>query len=180
MKLLFEIIKARKKSFILILVLLTGNALIYFYTSSFQQARIETMQNNLLEIRRQNTGGGASMTSVYSQGIKDLAVFGSMIPPKKDFIRVVGELYDTAANNNLRIETIGYKPELLKEGGLLVYTLNFNVSGSYAAIKSFISDIGRYRELLFIDHLGLNSTGATQESVNLKIQLSAYFKTEGQ
>ena len=180
MKQFFEIIKARKKTFILILVLLLGNALLYFYISSIQQARIETMQNNLLDLRRQNTGGGASMVSVYNQGIKDLAVFNSMIAPKKEFIRVVGELYDTAANNNLQIENIGYKPELLKEGGFLVYTFSFNVSGSYAAIKSFISDIGRFRELLFIDHLGLSSSSATQESVNLKIQLSAYFKPEAQ
>jgi type IV pilus assembly protein PilO len=180
MKLLFEIIRARKKSFILILVLLTGNALIYFYASSFQQNKIETLQNSLLETKRQNTGSKTSMAFAFSQGMKDLAVFRSLIPPKKEFIRVVGELNETATNNNLRIENIGYKPEMLKEGGLLIYTLSFNVSGSYAAIKSFISDIGKFRELLFIDQLGLNSTGVNQESVNLKIQLSAYFKTEGQ
>jgi type IV pilus assembly protein PilO len=180
MKLFFEILRARKKAFILILVLLTGNVLLYFYITSVQQAKIATIQDSLLETRRQHAGGGSSVVSVYDQGTKDLAVFSSLITPKKDFIGVVGELYETAANNNLQIENIGYKPEILKETGMLVYTFNFGVKGRYAAIKSFIADIGRFRELLFINHLSLNSTDTTQESVNLKIQLAAYFKTEGQ
>jgi type IV pilus assembly protein PilO len=180
MKLLFEIINSRKKSVISIFILLLGNALLFYYTSSIQQAKVETLQNDMLEKRRQGPLGRESKISIYSQGMRDMAVFRSGIAPKKDFTRVVGALYDDAANNNLHIVSVGYKPELIKEERLLVYNLNFSINGSYAAIKSFISDIERTRELLFIDHLVLNSANTTQEAVSLKIQLSAYFSTEGQ
>jgi type IV pilus assembly protein PilO len=179
MKLLFEIVKLRKKSFALAFVLLMANALLYSYVSTVQQTKIETLQNNLLEKRRQNAFGTENKTVVYSQGLRDLTIFRSKIPPKKEFTRVVGELFETAANNSLSVGNVGYKPELTKEGGFLVYTLTFGVTGSYAAIKSFVSDIERTQEILFIDHLSLNNTNATQESVSLKIQISAYFGTEG-
>jgi type IV pilus assembly protein PilO len=180
MKLLFEIVKLKKKSFAFVLALLMINVFLYSYISTVQQARIETLQNNLLEKRRQRAFGPENKAFVYSQGLRDLTVFRSNIPPKKEFGRVVGELFETAANNGLSVGNVGYKPELTKKGGLLVYSLAFGVTGSYAAIKSFVSDIERTKEILFIDHLILNRTNATQEAVSLKIQISAYFRTEGQ
>ena len=179
MKLLFETVKSRKKTFCLILFLLMSNLLLYVYTAFFQQAKVETLQNDWLKKRSQYPMGAENKTYIYAQGVKDLALFRSLIPPKKDFTRVVGELFETAANNSIKVGKVGYKPELAIEGGLLVYTLDFTISGNYSAIKSFIADIEQTREMLFINHLALNSPDTGKESVNLKLQLSAYFVTEG-
>ena len=98
--------------------------------------------------------------------------------PKKDFTRFLGELFETAANNNLAVKNVTYKPDLIKEEGLIAYSIGFNVSGNYAAIKSFISDIARSRQIITIDTISLSNGNPTQESLDLKLQITTYLRIE--
>ncbi|MGA2151044.1 MAG: type 4a pilus biogenesis protein PilO [Geobacteraceae bacterium] len=61
---------------------------------------------------------------------------------------------------------------------MLAYSIGFNVSGKYAAIKSFIADIERLRAIAVINNISLNGKAA-EESVDMKLQLTAYFRVEG-
>ncbi len=116
---------------------------------------------------------------VYRQGTADLATWRARIYPKKEFARFIGEIFETATNNSLKVGAITYKPQQVKGEDLLAYSFGFNVSGKYAAIKSFIADIQRLREIAVIDNISLSGK-ATEESIEMRLQLTAYFRVEGQ
>lgn len=178
MNIFIEIIKIRKKSFLAILALVLTTVMMHFFIARFQEPKLESLQKEWLEKRQIPSSGTGDKAFSYYQGKKDLEVFNSKIPPKKDFARVVGGIMEIASNNGLSISSIGYKPTLIKERNLLVYTLSFGVSGSYAAIKSFTSDIEQSPYILSIDSVSLAREDLLQDSVKYSIQVSAFFKAE--
>ena len=174
------ILKTRPGSFICILVLLLINAGLYVYIYAYQSPHIAGLQSSWFEKRRLAGGGvAADAATVYRQGTSDLAAWRARISPKKEFAKFIGELFATAANNTLKVGSITYKPTSVKEESLLAYTIDINVSGKYAAIKSFISDIGRLKDIAVINNISLSSAKAAEESVDLRLQLTAYFRVEG-
>jgi type IV pilus assembly protein PilO len=177
MKIFLEIIKMRKKSCLAIIALGLVNILLYIFIMSFQVSKLDALRNQWLDKRQRPSFGALDKTLIYSQGKKDLAVFNSRIPPKKDFMRVVGELFDIASNNGLSVGSVGYKPELIKDRNLLVYGLTFSVSGSYAAVKNFIADIEQSPEMVSLDQITLTGGEASQDSVKVSVQISAFFRT---
>ncbi len=178
MNIFIEIIKIRKKSFLAVLVLVLINIMLHFFIARFQEPKLESLQKEWLEKRQLPSSGTADKAYIYYQGKKDLEVFNSKLPPKKDFAQVIGGIMEIASNSGLSISNIAYKPVLIKERNLLVYTLGFGVSGSYAAIKSFITDIERSPYILSIDSVSLARENLLQDSVKFSIQVSAFFRTE--
>ncbi len=181
MKLFLEMFRLRKKTFLAILALAVANLALFCFIVNSQQPELETFQNNLLEARNRTPRTAVNEATTYAQGKRDLATFRAMIAPKRDFTRVIGELFETAANNSLGIGGISYKPETAKGAkGMLLYSLTLDVTGKYAAVKSFLMDLERIKEILVIDRISLNSSTDKRVSVNMKLNLSAYFATEGQ
>lgn len=177
MNFFLQIVRLRKKSFVAIAALTVANILLYSYVFHFQQPKLETLHTLWLE-KRQRPASTTDKSTIFFQGKKDVAVFQSMIPPKREFIRVVGEIFDIASNNGLSIGNMDYKPEVIKDRPLLVYNMKFAVTGSYGAIKSFISDIERSREILAIDNMSLASSDPSQDSVKISMEISAFFRTD--
>jgi type IV pilus assembly protein PilO len=176
-KIIIELIKTKKKSIIAILALAVINLSIYGFTNYFQEPQLEKLQKEWFDKRRIG-GGFLDKEIVYAQGKKDLETFLAKIPPKKDFIRETGELFEIASNNGLKISSVGYKPEMLKGRDILNYTLTFSVKGGYAAIKSFISDIERSPEILSIDSLSLTNPDISGDAVNFSVKISTFFRVE--
>ena len=178
-RLLRQIFQERQKSFICILLLIIINAGLYAYSAAYQEPLLADLQIRWAEKRRLAAGEAAmDRGAIYRQGTSDLAVWRKRIAPKKEFARFIGGLFETAGNNSLKVGPISYKPERVKGEDLLAYSVGFNVSGKYAAIKSFVADIERLRDIAVIDNISLNGT-ATVESVTLRLQLTAYFRVEG-
>jgi type IV pilus assembly protein PilO len=174
-----QIINARRNSFIAISVLILINIGLYIYFSAYLEQRVAFLQNKWSEKRLLAAEGAVTdAAAVYRQGTADLTAWRARIYPKKEFARFIGELFETATNNTLKVGTITYKPQPIKGEDLLAYSIGFNVSGKYAAIKSFIADIERLREIAVIDNISLNGK-ATEESIEMRLQLTAYFRVEG-
>ncbi|HTP64009.1 MAG TPA: type 4a pilus biogenesis protein PilO [Geobacteraceae bacterium] len=174
-----QILIVRRKIFIAIAILILVDAVLYIYCSAYLEPRLGLLQLKWSE-KRLETARSTSLdnATVYRQGIADLAAWRARIYPKKDFARFIGELFETASNSSLKVGAITYKPDMVKDEGLLAYSIGFNVSGKYAAIKSFIADLERLREIVVIDNISLTGKG-TEESVDMKLQLTAYFRVEG-
>jgi type IV pilus assembly protein PilO len=174
-----QIITARRNSFIAISVLILINIGLYLYSSTYLGPRVAFLQNKWSEKRLLAAGGAVIDTAaVYRQGTADLAAWRARIYPKKEFSRFIGELFETATNNTLKVGAITYKPQPVKGEDLLAYSIAFNVSGKYAAIKSFIADIERLHEIAVIDNISLNAK-TTEETIDMRLQLTAYFRVEG-
>ncbi len=181
LKNLQEIILLKKKPLLALAVLLATVVGLYVYISAFQEATLETLRESWMAKRKQQAEGGtASIETNYPQGVRDLAVFYGRIPPKRDFARVLGDIFEIVSNNGLSLKTVGYKPVTLSGTDLMSYQLSLNLVGKYAPVKSFIADIQRMSEIVTIDSMTLSSASTTQESIDLKVQLSAYFRTDGQ
>lgn len=179
-KFILETISARRKMVIFICVLLLINICSYLYLTLYQEPHLESLQNDWFQKRQKMASMSlADAATVYDQGTRDLKTWLSRIPSKKDFARSLGDLFETAANNNLSVKSVTYKPNLIKDEGLLAYTIAFTVSGNYAAVKSFISDTVRSRQIITVDNMSLNNSSTTQEAIELKLQLTMYFKVEG-
>jgi type IV pilus assembly protein PilO len=181
MKLFLEIIKGRKKTFIFLIALLAANVGIYMYVAIFQEPRLELLRKGWVEMKRQTESGiNWDPSAVFSQGTADLASFQTRMPSKKEYARLVGELFEMAADNGLQVKGISYKPAPLKEEQLLVYTITLGVAGKYAAVKSFIADMEQLHDLITIDHISLDGDALAEESVKMQLQLTAYLRLEGQ
>lgn len=178
MNLFLEIVRKRKKSVIAVGVLFLTNALLYFLIMHFQAPRLEKLQTEWLETRQRPYSAGNDKSFILSQGKKDLSAFYSQIPPKKDFMRVVAELFEIASSNGLSIGSVAYKPELIPGRDILVYGLTFSVSGNYAAVKSFFSDIERSPNMVLIDNISLAGNDSSPNRVDASVRLSAFFRTE--
>lgn len=179
-KFMEQILRARPKSLVFAAVLVLLNIGLYAYVSVLQVPRLAALQNAWFEKRRTaEKGASTNVATIYRQGTADLASWRARIAPKKDFARVVGELFETAADNSLVVGSVSYKPSPIKDENLIAYSVGFNVSGKYAGIKNFLADLMKSREIITIDDVTLNSSTGTEESVSLKLQLTAYFRTEG-
>ena len=110
-----------------------------------------------------------------AKGRQDLKAWRAKILPKKNFPQFIGNLFDIAGNNSLGINGISYKSTELNEG-LAAYTIEFNLSGKYAAVKSFVSDIQQLHEMITIDSVSLSSSKNTEDSVSLKVRMTVYLR----
>lgn len=177
-----EIIKAQPRTFFLIMVLCVSNVCLYLYASGYLTPRIEGLQGQRFEKRKSVRGGAVQdIAAIYHQGESDLKVWQGRIIQKREFARFLGNLFETAANNSLVFKGMSYKPSQLKEEkNLITYSLDYNVSGKYAAVKSFISDVLRMREIVTIDNISLSKGQATEDAVTLRVQMTVYLRMEEQ
>ena len=178
-KLLWDIAKSRPKSLAVVILLIILDCGLFFYSTYYQQPRLQTLRQQWAEKRRAAGGGHRDQAAIYRQGTDDLATWRGRITPKKDFARLIGTLFDMASSSSLKVGAVSYRPVPVKQDNLLAFTISFNASGKYAAVKSFIADLMRTKEILTLDNVTLSSTKTTEEAIDMKIELTAYFKTEG-
>ncbi len=181
LKVIKELFKTQPKTFILIFALLVADVGLYMYAAGVQRPRVEKLQVAWFE-KRKSTGGGAALdaAAIYRQGENDLKTWRTRITPKKVFASLVGRVLETANNNSLAFKGVSYSPKFLKEENLISYGLDLNVSGKYAAVKSFVFDLERMPEIMTIDNISLNTSKATEDAVALKVGLTIYLRTEEQ
>lgn len=175
-----EFIRTRRKMLAIVVGLVLLNAGLYSYLTMYQQPRLASLQERVFAARA-SAGRGVPQDAdtVYRQGAADLAEWGKRIPAKKEFARLLGDLYETARTNSLGVGGVSYKPAALKGEVMLTYSITFNVSGKYAQVKSFIADVSRMRDIVVIDNISLNNSKMTEEYVDLRLELTAYFRMEG-
>lgn len=173
-----EILRTHSRTLILLLALVLLNIALAMLLNLYMQPKLETLQNEWFS-KRKVAVSVLDRGSAFEAGTADMVKWRAVIPPKKDLARVVGEIYETAKSNSLSVSAVTYKPEQVKSEKLLVYVLDFTVSGKYAAIKSFIDDIGRLRDIVTIDSISLTNPKLTEEIVSLKLNVSIYLKLEG-
>jgi type IV pilus assembly protein PilO len=179
-EMLREMIGARRKSFVFLAFLAVLTLALLLYLSLWQKPELEKAQSDWFAKREALASGQSIGTATgYQNGVRDLGLFQKRLIPKKGFAGFLGEMFETARSNSLSLKGISYKPTLIADEGIVSYGISFTVSGKYASVKSFIADLARYPEMVTLDSLSLNNTSPTEESVDLKVQMTAYLKMEG-
>jgi len=179
-EMLREIIAARRKSFGLIALFLALDLCLWLFLSLWQQPELEKTQKEWFAKRDAAARGvDRGVSARYQDTERDLDTFQKRIIDKKDFAGFLSELFATARSNSLVLKGITYRPVVTKEAGIISYAIGFDVTGKYAGVKGFVSDLARFPKLVTVDSIALGNTSQTAESVNLRVQMTVLLKTEG-
>jgi type IV pilus assembly protein PilO len=176
-QILLEIYRLKKRCLIAMLLLLLTNIAMYAFIHGHQNAALNEARIKCDELRsRLTTAERGDVSAVYRRGLSDLDKLKAIIPPKRGFPLVLGGILDDAASGNLAVKTISYKPQIVKNEDLLEYDINMSVSGSYAAVKSFLADLQKKRELIVIDTIALSNADLFEENVSMNIRMTVYLR----
>ena len=136
---LLELLRLKKRSLIAIGLLLLSNVVLYALVSVYQESALVKARADWSNLRRRVAAADRGDVNVaYRQGKSDLEKLRSMIPLKRQFPRVLGDILDAAASSGVATGSITYKPQVLKDENLLAYVVTMSTSGSYAAAKKLI------------------------------------------
>jgi len=179
-QMLRDMIAARPRSFAFVAFLAVLNLAALLYLSLWQRPELEKARVDWFARREALARGEIQGDATrFQNGVRDLDLFQKRLAPKKDFAALLSRMYQTAKDNSLSLNGISYKPAQIKGEEMLTYGISFTVSGNYASVKSFLADLVRYPEMVTVDSISLNSASPTEESVNLRVQTTAYLKSEG-
>lgn len=177
MPVLVEIVSAKKRVLVVIGILLLANALLYIFHSSYQSSAIEQAQKQWNELRRRVAAAGRlDVNALHTQGKNDLEQIRNRYPLKREFPRVLGDILSAASASGVYTGGVTYKPQVVKDENLLAYGISISVSGSYAAIKSFLADLQNQREMVVVDKVSLANGDYYEEKVAMELRLTVYLR----
>jgi len=174
---LLEVFKQKKPTLVMAVVLLLINVGLYAVTSGYLEPRIASSRTTWADLRqRVAVAGRADVATIYRQGGDDLKKLQARIPVKRQFARVLGDILDAAASSAVVTGNISYKPQTIKDQDLLAYSISMSVSGSYAAVKSFLADLQKNSELVVIEGVSFSNNDLYEENVVMDLKFTIYLQ----
>jgi type IV pilus assembly protein PilO len=173
----FEIIRQKWRLLTVLLVLLLLNVALGFVVSVYQSPSLVELQNKWTGLRNQaSRTGRVDAATLHKQAGADLEKLKLRIPEKREFARVLSDLYESASSSAVEVGAVSYKQSRLKEEPIYSYQLTLPVSGSYAALKSFLSDLQDNQELLVVDSVSYTNSDQFIEHVIMNLHLTIYLR----
>lgn len=172
-----EIVRQKWRFLSIIMFLLLLNLTLGIVISAYQLPSLADLQTKWSNLRRQAAGAGQmDATALHKQGALDLEKLKVKIPEKRQFARVLSDLLEAAASSSVEVGTISYKPVQIKEEALLSYQLSFSVSGGYAAVKSYLSDLQKNPELIVVNTVAFSNSDLFVENVVMDLRITVYLR----
>jgi len=173
----FEIIRQKWRLLSIILTLLLLNLALFAVVSVYQLPSLADLQTKWSSLRSQTARAGlVNAATLHHQGSVDIEKLKTRIPEKREFARVLSELLESAASSAVEVGSISYRPVQLKEEALLSYQLSFSVSGRYAAVKSYLSDLLKTPELIVVDSVAFSNNDLFVENVVMDLRITVYLR----
>ncbi|HIJ87267.1 MAG TPA: type 4a pilus biogenesis protein PilO [Desulfuromonadales bacterium] len=173
----FEIVRQKWRLLGVIAFIILLNVTFSVVISAYQLPLVATLQTKWSDLRQKAARSGkVDAATLYQMGTADLAKLTAAIPEKREFARILSDLLEAAAASNVEVGAISYKPEQLKEEPLLSYQLSLSVNGSYAGVKSYLSDLQNSQELLVVDMVTFSNSDLYVESVVMDVRLTVYLR----
>jgi Tfp pilus assembly protein PilO len=174
---ILEIIRQKWRLLSIILALLLLNVTLGVVVSVYQIPSLADLQTKWSNLRRQAASvGQLDATALHQQGSADLEKLKAKIPEKQQFARVLSDLFEAAASSAVQVGTISYKPVQIREEALLSYQLSFSVTGSYAAVKSYLADLQKNPELIVVDSVAFSNSDLFVENVAMDLHITVYLR----
>ena len=173
---ILEIARQRRRILAAILVLLLLNSAVLVFLKGYLASAISDAQTKWSDLRRRAAVAGQNDAStIYRRGKADLEQLKAHIPHKSQFPRLLGGIFDTAASDGVRVGAVSYRPAIVKDNtALLSYGITLSVSGSYAAVKNFLTDMQKSEELIVIDGMAISNNDPYEENVAMDLRLTLY------
>jgi type IV pilus assembly protein PilO len=172
-----EIVRQKWRLLSIILFLLLLNVMFSVMVSAYQLPSLAELQTKWSNLRRQTARTGqVDAATLYQQGSADLEKLKARIPEKREFARILSELLESAASSAVEVGAISYKPVSIKEEALLSYQLSLSVTGRYAAVKSYLSDLQKNPELIVVDTVSFSNSDPLVENVVMALHITVYLR----
>lgn len=176
---LLDLITTKKRSLVLIGVLLLLNVGLYAMVTAYQSPALVSARDKWRDLRDRVTALGRSdVASAFRQGKSDLEKVTALVPSRRQFARVLGDLIEAAASSGVAPGGITYRPQVVKDEHLLAYSVTMSVNGRYAAVKSYLADLQKYREMVVIDGITLSNTDLYEENVTMDVRMTVYLRED--
>jgi len=176
---ILELVRQKKRLLLSVAVLALFTVALFITVDGYQLPEIAAAQTKWSDLRREVALlGRRDIATTYKQGKIDLETLKGRIPPKRQFARVMGEILEQAASSGVATGSITYKARVVKDEGLLAYDLTMSVNGRYAAIKSFLADMRKFRELVVVNEFSLVNSDYYEENVTMDLQLTIYLRED--
>lgn len=174
---LFEIARQKWRLLSVIAFMLLLNIALSVTISAYQLPSVVSLRTTWSDLRQKAARSGrVDADALYKQGSADLEKITAAIPEKREFARILSDLLEAAAGSNVEVGAMSYKPEQLKEEPLLSYHLSLSVSGSYAGVKSYLSDLQKSQELIVVDTVTFSNRDLYVENVVMDVRLTVYLR----
>jgi len=175
---ILEIVRQRRRTLTVVLALLLLNIAVLVVLKGYLASAISDAQTKWGDLRRRAAVAGQNDAgTIYRRGKADLGQVRSRIPLKNQFPRLLGGIFDTAASDSVSVGQISYKPVTVKnDPTLLSYGLSLTVGGSYAAVKNFLADMQKNRELIVVDGMSMTNNDPYEENVVMNLTLTVYLR----
>jgi Tfp pilus assembly protein PilO len=174
--------KSQQKTLIVLSILLILNMLTYVVVEQYLVPRVADRESSFLqrqaEVRKllRNQGDTAiTPEQLYVKARQDFSKFEEAVPEYQDFTGLIEELLVLSNRARLNIAQISYNSEEMKGAPFLKLNLDFNVTGEYAQLKSFIFALEQSVRLIIIRQISLQNTD--DQGVNLRLSLETFFRT---
>jgi Tfp pilus assembly protein PilO len=174
-----ELFHRKKNLLIAIGLLLFLNIISFAGIALFQKPELDQKKEIVAEQRKGlDTMAACDADAVYRTGKSDLEKIRAVIPPKRRFALLLGEMTDSSTACQVATDSLTYKPEHLRERKLLAYRIDLSVSGRYAAIRCFLNEMQSRKDLVVIDGIALKSDDPYAEKVTMELKLTAYLRDD--
>jgi len=158
-------------------ILLVLNIICFAVIGLYQTPALKREREESAERRKRlDALARGDVTAAYRNAQGDLKKLEAMIPPKRSFAALLGELSDSASQCGVSTDSITYKPDFVKERKLIAYKITVSVHGRYSGVRCFLYEIQTRGDLVVIDSLSLKNDDAYVENVSMELLLTAYLR----
>jgi hypothetical protein len=172
-----ELIQKKRPWLIAIGVLLFMNILASVLIGMIQVPALDQKKVAWSEQRKRlDALARGDVTTAYRNAKADLEKIQAMIPEKRRFPSLLGEIMESSAACTVSTGAITYKPKSIKEQKLLAYEITMSVSGRYSAVRCFLYKMQTMEDLVVIDGIRLSNENPYAEDVTMELGLTAYLK----
>ena len=141
-----------------------------------QKKRISDLQNEYRVKRQAQQPQKDPKQEKFLLAKQDIKKFREGLPLKMKFTDVASEIFNILRKHRLSATKIIYKPEPMEAQRMVKYSTSFTISGEYQDLKTFLADMQESTTLFCIESLSFSDRLGEEETVDLKLRISTYFK----
>jgi len=158
-------------------ILLLLNIISFVFIGIFQNPALERKKGVWSEQRKRlDALARGDVTTAYLNAKADLERLQAMIPDKRRFPSLLGQIMDSSSLCSVATDSLTYKPQSIKEQKLLAYEMSMSVSGRYSAVRCFIYEMQTMEQLVVIDGIKLSNEDPYAENVSMELRMTAYLR----
>ncbi|HYB73362.1 MAG TPA: type 4a pilus biogenesis protein PilO [Candidatus Sulfotelmatobacter sp.] len=138
-----------------------------------QQQRLLALQRKIRALQGQGKALEAQLRT-----LGQVEAYREELPERNRLVQLAGELTRLAATLSLKLPSVNYQPEPMKDVDLLRVRLTLGVEGPYGQLRRFLHELEKRRRYLVVERMALAEQRGTARTTQVAMQLTlaGYFR----